>query len=86
MVSLGELILDPYYRTLLGFQSLVEKEWCSFGFQFGSRCGHGRSDVSNDQRSPIFIMWLDCVWQCIQQYPTGYEFNENLLISSIIHI
>lgn len=86
MVALAELMLDPYYRTLRGFQVLVEKEWCSFGHQFAVRCGHARSDVSNEQRSPVFLLWLDCVWQYIRQYPTECEFNERLLIALADHV
>lgn len=86
MVSLAELMLDPHYRTLRGFQSLIEKEWCSFGHQFGSRCGHARSDATNDQRSPVFLMWLDCVWQFIRQFPSECEFNEKLLLTLADHI
>ncbi|CEG36798.1 alpha- [Plasmopara halstedii] len=86
MVALAELMLDPYYRTLRGFQVLVEKEWCAFGHQFALRSGHARSDISNEQRSPVFLLWLDCVWQYIRQYPTACEFNENFLITLADHI
>ncbi|KAH7474673.1 Myotubularin-related protein 2 [Phytophthora ramorum] len=86
MVALSELMLDPYYRTLRGFEVLVEKEWCSFGHQFALRSGHARSDVSNEQRSPVFLLWLDCVWQFIRQYPTECEFNERLLLTLADHV
>ncbi|ETK87943.1 hypothetical protein, variant 1 [Phytophthora nicotianae CJ01A1] len=86
MVALAALMLDPYYRTLRGFQVLVEKEWCAFGHQFALRCGHARSDVSNEQRSPVFLLWLDCVWQYIRQYPTECEFNESFLLALADHV
>ncbi|CAI5726515.1 unnamed protein product [Hyaloperonospora brassicae] len=86
MVALAELMLDPYYRTLRGLQVLVEKEWCSFGHQFALRSGHARSDASNDQRSPVFLLWLDCVWQYLRQYPTECEFNESFLLTLADHV
>ncbi|CAI5505314.1 unnamed protein product [Closterium sp. Naga37s-1] len=39
LVSLAMLLLDPYYRTFQGFQSLVETHWAAFGHPFADRLG-----------------------------------------------
>ncbi|KAF8570524.1 hypothetical protein P879_05058 [Paragonimus westermani] len=105
VTSLAMLMLDPFYRTLRGFEVLVEKEWCSFGHKFAQRTG-GPTDggvvlpltgstvaplpgknsspgrpSNSEERSPVFLQFIDCVWQMTQQFPHSFEFNERFLIT-----
>jgi myotubularin-related protein 1/2 len=80
LVSLVELLLDPYYRTLCGFCVLIQKEWLSFGHKFRDRVGHGISEEASSEYSPIFLQWIDAVYQVMSQYPNYFEFNEYFLI------
>lgn len=29
----------------------------------------------------MFLQFIDCVWQIMQQYPCAFEFNEEFLIT-----
>ncbi|CAF0764908.1 unnamed protein product [Brachionus calyciflorus] len=80
LTSLAMLQMDWYYRTLEGFQVLIEKEWLSFGHKFSSRVGHGCDKYMDQDRSPIFVQFIDCVWQIMAQNDFFFEFNEYLLI------
>ncbi|KAG8041949.1 hypothetical protein G9C98_007253 [Cotesia typhae] len=77
--SLVQLILDPYFRTITGFQTLLQKEWVAAGHPFCDRLGH--IIKPNGEKSPIFLIYLDCVWQLCQQYPSKFEFTETYLTS-----
>jgi hypothetical protein len=84
LCSLAEIMMDPFYRTMTGFMILIEKEWISFGHKFGDRCGHGENrDPFDKQRSPIFIQWVDSVFQIVLQKPSAFEFNTDFLVDII---
>eukprot|EP00050_Salpingoeca_kvevrii_P010868 m.11020 g.11020 ORF g.11020 m.11020 type:complete len:1832 (-) comp3123_c0_seq1:128-5623(-) len=76
IVSLAQLLCDPYYRTIQGFETLVRKEWLAFGHPFMSRTG-SCSDVDN--HTPIFLQFLDAVHQLVLQFPSQFEFNLHYL-------
>ncbi|XP_074916018.1 phosphatidylinositol-3,5-bisphosphate 3-phosphatase MTMR3 isoform X4 [Chelonoidis abingdonii] len=80
IVALSKLLLDPYYRTIEGFQVLVEMEWLDFGHKFADRCGHGENSDDLNERCPVFLQWLDCVHQLQRQFPCSFEFNEAFLV------
>ncbi|CAE7659810.1 MTMR8 [Symbiodinium sp. KB8] len=79
------MLLDPFYRTLNGFCILICKEWLSFGHQFNTRLGHALEKPTN-QVSPVFLQWLDCVWQLLNQFPMAFEFNSRVILQIANHI
>jgi Myotubularin-like phosphatase domain len=99
---LAQLLLDPYYRTMAGFSCLVEKDFMSFGHPFHTRCGHGEgrdgagnaaagssgvgSTLDEGQISPIFMQFLDCVFQLVRLYPECFEFNTKYLLCLSEHV
>jgi len=72
---LVQLLMDPWYRTIHGFQCLIEKEWIKFGHKFSERF----AQCEHQDQSPIFVQFMDCVFQLLVQYPTDFEFNEKYL-------
>ncbi len=88
--SLAQIFLDPFYRTMKGFQILIEKDWLSFGHPFQLRNLHyqqmGQQSGSTDQRSPIFLQFLDSVWQLLNQFASEFEFNSRYLLCIADHV
>lgn len=51
--AVAQIIIDPFYRTFIGFSSLVEKEFVAFGHPFALR--FGCNSEKYEEMSPIFI-------------------------------
>ncbi|KAK0054062.1 myotubularin-related protein 10 [Biomphalaria pfeifferi] len=79
--SLVQLQLDPEYRTQEGFQSLVQREWVVMGHPFQKRLNLIWNANSETEQAPIFLLFLDCVWQLLQQFPSSFAFTETYLTS-----
>lgn len=76
--SLMQIILDQQARTISGFQSLVQKEWVALGHPFSDR--HGLViNANTSEQSPVFLLFLDCVWQLLKQFPEDFEYSETYL-------
>ncbi|XP_067840947.1 myotubularin-related protein 12 isoform X2 [Heptranchias perlo] len=85
IASLVQVIIDPHFRTISGFQSLIQKEWLMGCHCFLDRCNHLRS---NDKEAPVFLLFLECVWQLLKQYPPAFEFTETYvtILSDSIYV
>ncbi|XP_011137852.1 myotubularin-related protein 6 [Harpegnathos saltator] len=82
--SLAALLLDPFYRTIQGFQALIEKDWLSFGHKFSDRCGYVSSD--GKELAPVFTQFIDATYQLLRQYPYKFQFNEYFLLTLHDHV
>lgn len=68
---------------IFSFQAVIEREWILAGHPFHTRCSHAafaQGTLTGPFESPVFLCFLDCVWQLTRQYPTSFEFNQEFLI------
>uniref|UniRef100_A0A8C0I9D8 Myotubularin phosphatase domain-containing protein n=1 Tax=Bubo bubo TaxID=30461 RepID=A0A8C0I9D8_BUBBB len=63
-------------------QGLLEREWIKAGHPFHLRCARSAySHARLKQEAPLFLLFLDCVWQLSRQFPFSLEFGERLLLT-----
>jgi len=81
ITAFSQLLIDPYFRTIKGYMTLIEKDFVSFGHQFRYRNGYYSKEENNDnQVSPILLQYLDATHQLLVQYPMYFEFNMKFLL------
>ena len=68
--ALAQVLLDPFYRTHVGFLTLIDKEWLAFGHRFQLR---------HILAQPIFLQFLDAVYQLLRQQPQAFAFSPDYL-------
>jgi myotubularin-related protein 6/7/8 len=84
LVALAQIMLDPFFRTIRGFCILVEKDWLYFGHKFGDRCSQAKAGT--EEKSPIFLQFLDAVFQIMRQFPTAFEYTSRMLEFVAFHL
>ncbi|CAH1759460.1 6790_t:CDS:10 [Entrophospora sp. SA101] len=80
LVSLAQIMLDPYYRTLKGFRVLIEKEWMAFGHQFRAR-GELPTKLSCKQ-FPTLFEFNDFLLLCLARASAGNSPYGDFLCNS----
>ncbi|NXW47818.1 MTMRB protein, partial [Nyctiprogne leucopyga] len=80
LASLVQLLGDPHSRTLPGFQSLIQREWVAAGHPFPQRLGLLRHNNPREE-APVFLLFLDCTWQLVRQFPADFGFTESYLLA-----
>jgi hypothetical protein len=59
-----------------GFKALISKDFTAFGHMFHHRSGL----VDPQEMAPIFLQFLDAVWQIWRQMPWEFEFTDSMLV------
>uniref|UniRef100_A0A8C4Z5P8 Myotubularin related protein 11 n=1 Tax=Gadus morhua TaxID=8049 RepID=A0A8C4Z5P8_GADMO len=77
--SLVQVMCDPHCRTQEGFQGLVQKEWVMSGHRFYSRLNYHRDN--DKEEAPVFLLFLDCVWQLWSQFPSRFQLTDHFLLA-----
>jgi hypothetical protein len=65
---------------MAGFETLIEKDWIAYGHSFY------KYFIERKEFCPLFLEFLDGVFQLMCQFPTFFEFNEKLLVDIADHL
>lgn len=120
LTSLAKICLSSRYRSIIGLEDLIQKEWFLAGHLFNKRLhtspnfvqqhnddnpasstgvnganmgsdeaqltansqsASGDGSVStSDAMAPTFLLFLDCLFQLLLQFPNEFEYTETYLI------
>ena len=73
--------MDPSARTIVGLLRIVEREWSQLGHRFATRTGVGASlEADPRQQSPVWLLFLDSLFQIHHQNPRALQWTPQLLI------
>merc|ERR1711892_16561 len=84
--GLSQIMLDGHFRSIDGICTLIDKEWVHFGHKFADRIGVAAKNSKDEERSPVFVQFLDCVHQLTVQFPAAFEFDDTLLLFIANHL
>ncbi|CAG2062737.1 unnamed protein product, partial [Timema podura] len=56
-----------------------QKEWVVLGHPFSTRLSHVYNPEA--EQSFEFLLFLDCCWQLLSQFPSSFQFTETYLTS-----
>lgn len=77
----------PLYQRFRGEnannQILIEKDFVSFGHQFCLR--NSLISCKPNEDSPIFVQFLESVYQLLEKHPIAFQFNERFLLTIAKH-
>lgn len=83
--SLTVLLLDPYFRTLNGFQSLIQKEWVIMGHPFCTRLRHIYTNEEENQQVLLHSNFnLEFFDECIFKHRHLHSIDESLWSTSFV--
>eukprot|EP01125_Pyxidicula_operculata_P004902 TRINITY_DN1814_c0_g1_i1.p1 TRINITY_DN1814_c0_g1~~TRINITY_DN1814_c0_g1_i1.p1 ORF type:complete len:2509 (+),score=641.73 TRINITY_DN1814_c0_g1_i1:27-7553(+) len=68
--SIAQVMIDPYYRTIDGFFTLISKEW----------------RISGESMWIHFNIFITCVYQLLVLHPTLFEYTEGFLFAVLDHV
>eukprot|EP00666_Eupelagonemidae_sp_cell4sb_P009933 gene9933-20392_t len=85
VVSLAKILLDPYYRTIRGFQVLMQTDWLAAGHKMADRHGTAEGAMERGEMSPVLLQWADAVWQVWRHFRIHFEFTEAYLLYVVDH-
>lgn len=84
VVSLSKLLMDPFYRTIKGFQILIEEDWIHVGFNFSRKNFSNKEKV--DSSSPNFSVPRSSVETLSSESSASLEERLTLTTDQVVSV